>query len=724
MNLNKKFKKIIIYIISAFIISILSITTYVYFPKKLDSFDNILRDYMFTIRGPIPNSQNIVIVDLDDKSLQEIGQWPWSRNIVAKMIENLTKNGAGIIGLDILFAEQDRSSPHTLIDKTNLDKTNIILPNYDEMLASTIASSPVILGYQFQFNDENYSTTKSPQIPAIFIEKNRNFQDKDYVLNAKGTLLNIPIIQDNAYSSGFFNNIPDPSGTIRSVPLIMRYDLELYPSLALEVLRTALGIKQVIIDYDEIGVKNITLGDYTIPTDRYGRLLINYRGGEKNFQYISAVDILNNKFDKKDIENKIVLIGTTAAGLQDLRSTPYDSVFPGIEIHANVIDNILTKDFLHKPAWADGANIVHIIVIAFFLIFLLGFTKASQIAFIVLGFIASGSYLLYFLLFSEGIVLNLFFPLVVTIISTITALIIDYFLETKQTALIKEKFANKVSSKVMEDILKNEENALQATSKEITIFFSDIRSFTNISESMPNAKVLIDYLNQYMNPMTEIIIKKEGTVDKYIGDAIMAYWNAPLDVQNHQDKALQAAIEQIQYLKILNNKFQQKNLPAIDIGIGVNCGNAIVGEMGSLIRNDYTVIGDPINLGSRLESLCKTYGAKIIISQYIKNALQKDYIIRDLDIVRVKGKKEPIKIYEVHTDDLKEIIKDELKFFKEALNLYRDSNFNIALEKFQRLQKKENLVNEKVVLLYIERCKKFIQTPPQNFDGVYTYTTK
>jgi len=332
--------------------------------------------------------------------------------------------------------------------------------------------------------------------------------------------------------------------------------------------------------------------------------------------------------------------------------------------------------------------------------------------------------MLYYLLFYEGIVLNLFFPLFVTLISTISALIIDYFLETKQTMLIKEKFANKVSSKVMDDILKNENNALQATSKEITIFFSDIRSFTNISESMPNAKVLIDYLNQYMNPMTEIIIKKEGTIDKYIGDAIMAYWNAPIDVQNHQDKALQAAIEQIEYLTILNKSLQEKNMPLIDIGIGLNCGTAVVGEMGSLIRSDYTVIGDSINLGSRLESLCKSYGAKIIISQHMKDALKEEYIIRDLDFVRVKGKKEPINIYEVHTNTLKGVIEEELELFHKALILYRDSKFPEALQVFKELKNLDSTINKKAVELYIQRSEEFIQTPPINFDGVYTYTTK
>jgi len=725
MKLNKKTSKFLLYLTSALLISILSTISYTYFPKKLVTLDNIMRDYLFTIRGPIEDSKNVVIIDLDDKALQTIGQWPWSRDIVAKLLENLTDAGAGIIGLDIVFAENDRSSPHTLQKKLNyqLDKS-IILPNYDEQLASVIANSPVILGYQFQFSDEDYATTKVPQIPAIFIEKNKNLEIEDFVLNAHGTLLNIPIIQDYAYSSGFFNNIPDISGVIRTVPLIIRYDYGLYPSLALEVIRSALAVKKVIVNYDNANVEHIIVGDYNIPTDRYGRITVNYRGGEKSFKYISALDILNQTFDKKDIEGKILLIGTTAAGLQDLRATPFDSVYPGVEVHANVIDNILTEDFLEKPSWIDGANIIHIIFLVFFIIFLFGFIKDSKASAIIFIFLCLDSYFLYYMMFDVGIILNLFFPLAVAVLSIITALVLNYFLEAKQSAMIKAKFANKVSSKVMEDILQNDTNALQAVSKEITVFFSDVRNFTNISEAMPTAQVLIDYLNQYMNPMTDIIIKQEGTIDKYIGDAIMAYWNAPVDIKNHQDKALQAAIEQIEYLDILNVKLEKENFPLIDIGIGLNCGTAVVGEMGSLARSDYTIIGDPVNLGARLESLCKGYGAKIIISQYIKDALKEKYIIRDLDLVRVKGKTEPIAIYEVHINKLKNIIDDELDKFHEALYHYRDGNFEEALQKFKRLETKENITNIKAVQLYINRCEEYIKNPPKDFDGVYTYTTK
>jgi adenylate cyclase len=261
--------------------------------------------------------------------------------------------------------------------------------------------------------------------------------------------------------------------------------------------------------------------------------------------------------------------------------------------------------------------------------------------------------------------------------------------------------------------------------KEVTIFFSDIRGFTQISEKMPNAKDLIKYLNEYMEPMSNIITKYEGTIDKYIGDSIMAYWNAPANVENHADKALNAALYQLKNLKILNKKFKQHNQPTLDISIGLNTGLAIVGEMGSQKRSDYTVIGDTINLGSRLESLCKFYDSKINISNYTKEKLTKTYIFRFLDLVKVKGKEKPVEIWEVLDKGVATgELKDELDTYHKAINLYKKSNFKNALELFEKLDENSNKTSQKIYQLYIQRCKEFIKTPPIDFDGVYEHTTK
>ncbi|WP_321470891.1 adenylate/guanylate cyclase domain-containing protein [Halarcobacter sp.] len=695
---------------------------YINFDKLPNSFDNKLRDYFFTIRGEVSNNDNVVIVDIDEESLKEVGQWPWSRPKVAELLERITLANAAIIGFDVVFAEPDKSSPHSVFKKYDLNIENP--PNYDLILGQTISQTPTILGYVFKFNSKNKKNKNAPSIPAIFIEKNKKLGE-DYLLKAKDVILNVPEIQENSYSSGFFNNIPDESGVVRSVPLVISYNDVIYPSLSLEIMRIATKSKKVIINYDEFGVQNIVLNNIKIPTDRYGRLLVNYKGGSKNYKYYSAKDILNEKISTKELENKIVLIGTSAVGLLDLRATPFNSVYPGVEVHANVIDNILESDFIYKPSWADGANIVLIFVLSILTVLLITYTPFWLNPIITTILLAVTLIALY-KLFLTGLVLNILFPLLSIVTAAILVTLYDYFYEIKKEEAIKKKFASKVSKSVMDNLLKNmDNNEFQAEEKEVTIFFSDIRGFTNISEEMSNAKKLIEYLNQYMEPMSNIITKYEGTIDKYIGDAIMAYWNAPADVENHADKAVKASLEQISELNILNKKLKESNYPLIDIGIGLNTGKAIVGEMGSSGRSDYTVIGDPINLGSRLESLCKFYDSKLNISNFTKDKLEENYIFRFLDLVQVKGKKEPIEIWQVISQgEIEDSLKKELDDYNNAIRLYKNKQFEEALKIFQSLEGNKEKANKKIYKIYISRCEEFIKNPPEKFNGVFEHQIK
>lgn len=722
MILNKKIKKFSIYFVLSLSLSIFLSAIYIFFPSLPDSLDNRLRDYLFTIRGELPHNQNVVIVDIDETSIKSLGQWPWSRDKLAKILENLTLANVGIVGLDIVFAEEDRTSPHKILQDLKIYKKDV--PNYDLEFANIVENSPVILGYQFDLVKKDNVNAKVPQIPAIFIEKDKP-QDKSYLIEAYNTILNIPQIQDKAYSSGFFNNIPDDTGIIRSVPLVISYDDTIYPSLALEVIRVINGTQKVVVQYDENGISNIVLDDISIPTDRYGRMLINFRGAERSFKYISAIDIYNNSFDKSEIDGKIVLIGTSAAGLFDLRATPFDSIFPGVEVHANIIDNILMQDFIYKASWLDGANILIIFVLSIIIVMLTTYTTFWANPIIFISFSTSYLFLVYNLLFDYGIVLNILFPIATVLIASIMTTLFDYFYNIKKEEAIKAKFASKVSKNVMDDILKNiDKNEFSAKSKEVTIFFSDIRGFTNISEKL-DAKELISFLNRYMQPMSEIIIKYQGTIDKFIGDAIMAYWNAPIDIKNHCDLALKASLEQLEVLEKLNVELQKENLPKIDIGIGLNTGTVIVGEMGSSLRSDYTVIGDTINLGSRVESLCKYYDSKLNISNFTKDKLQEEYIFRFLDLVKVKGKNEPVEIWQVlGKGEAKESLKEELDLYHKAIEFYKNSDFINALEIFESLENNENKTNKNIYKIYITRCKEFIKTPPKNFDGVYEHTTK
>ncbi len=747
--MNKHFKKFLFYFLLALSTFVVLFYFYTYIPKTLNSFDNRLRDYMFILRGEVEDSKNIVIIDLDNKSLKEVGQWPWSRDTVSDLLINLTNAGVGLVGFDIVFAEEDRTNPTKIIEKYHISTTKEI-PDNDKYFASIISQTPTILGYQFQLSRDDFAEQRTPDIPAIFIEKNLTEYNKDLVINAFGTILNLPIIQQSSYSSGFFNNVPDESGVVRSVPLIIKYNEQIYPSLALEIIRVISDIKKVFINYDENGVINIQLGDFIIPTDRYGRSIVNFRGGAKSFQYISAVDILNNNFNKKDIEGKIAIIGTSAAGLLDLRATPFESVYPGVEVHANIIDNILTKDFISKPSWVDGLNILHIFLLGFIIIMLIAYLPLSIALTIIAIVTMLDIYLIFVSLFTYGLILNILFPILTIILTSISAITLNYFLEQKQTKAIKNKFASKVSKEVMESLLANpEDTSFAANTREVTVFFSDVRGFTNISEAMPNAKILIEFMNEYMDPMTDIIINQHGTIDKFIGDAIMAYWNAPGDVPDHPQRAVNATLEQLHYLDTLNKKLEaderfkavvqmskELNIPIVDIGIGLNTGEVIAGEMGSSQRSDYTVIGDPINLGARLESLCKFYNSKCNISNFTKERLPQDeYIFRFLDLVTVKGKKEPIEIWQIidyNRDESmhklykvsKERLNEELELYHHAVELYKKSNFKEALEIFTTLNNWEDKTNKNIYRIYIERCEHYIEEPPKNFNGVFVHTTK
>ena len=743
---KKLSKKFFLYSFVAICIGILVSVFNIYYPSAVKSFDNKLKDYMFIYRGIEKDSQSIVIIDIDEESLKELGQWPWPRNKIAQILENLTASGVGVIGFDIVFAEVDQSSPHKVLKDFNIKAVNI--PNYDDIFNTVVSQTPTVLGYQFELEDKKFIKKEDLNIPALIIEKNKNV-GQDMLINAKGTILNHPTLQDSAYTSGFFNNIPDDNGIVRSVPMVIRYDDQLFPSLALEIIRVSSGINKVFVNYSELGVENIQIGDFIIPTDRHGRLVINYRGPTKTFKYISAIDIYNGLFDTTDIEGKVAIIGTSAAGLNDLRAIPFESVYPGVEVHANAIDNILTGDFLSRPNWVDGANLIVIFLIAILATILVTFTPFWFNPIVLFSFIGMILFASFQTLFHYGIIVNTILPLMTVILSILVATFLDYMFEVKNEAIIKKKFASKVSKDVMESLLENpESNVFSANSKEITVFFSDVRGFTNISEAMPSAQVLIEFMNEYMDPMTDIIIKEEGTVDKFIGDAIMAYWNAPGDVKNHADKALIATLNQLHAIKKLNEKLRNdprfkdvvkmsdnQGIPIIDIGVGLNTGVAIAGEMGSSQRSDYTVMGDPINLGARLESLCKYYGSKCNISEFTKHQLTGDYIYRSLDLVLVKGKSKPVQIWQVIDYDnidnseklfsvTREELDDELATYHRALDMYQGAFFKDALIVFKSLDVNSDKTNDKIYKIYIERCEYYIEFPPENFNGVFVHTTK
>jgi adenylate cyclase len=669
-------------------------------PESLTKFNNNFIDMFFNIRGELPVDERIAIIDIDEKSLGELGQWPWSRDTIATILDNLNSAGVGAIGLDMVFAEKDRTGEEN-----------------DKILATTLARTPTILGFVLDF--EQGLGKEAPKIPVSYIKEN---EMPGFIPEAVGVVPNLKVMQESAYSSGFFNMFPDVDGIVRYVPMVFEYKGQIYPSLSFEMMRAAIGEDTVFIEYDGQGVQTISFGGMNIPTDKFGRLFVNYRGAGFSYPYISALDIYNNTFEKKEIEGKMVLLGTSASGLKDIRHSPYDTAIPGVEIHANVLDNLMNETYLKSPSYEYWINSPLIFFSALLLGFMLSRLSAlMSILFSVLyiiGLMAG----LYYVMFELGLVLNVIYPILTVLTTLIVLFFVNYYIENKQKQVIIDKFSRKVSPAVANELIKSGQLEFQGSTREVTIFFSDVRSFTTISESFESAYGLIQYLNEYMSPMSEIIIESGGTIDKYIGDAIMAYWNAPLDVEEHADRAVMASIKQIEALDPLNEKLLKESKPRIEIGIGLHTGEAVVGEMGSMGRSDYTIIGDNVNLGSRIEGLCKPYGAKILISETTHAQLKGTYKIRFVDNVTVKGKERPVKLYEVlGSGSFSSAEQKELHVYDKAHALYDKEEYAKAKEVFELLNERRP---HKLYAMYAERCQQLVDGEVKMENGVFKHVTK
>ena len=700
--------------LGALLVIVVTSWVYLMLPQSFFSLDNRLRDFLFLLRGPQPHSGRIVIVDIDEKSLREQGQWPWSRKKMARLIEYLTWAEAGIIGMDMVFAEPDRTSPRRLLDELGLE--NLGAEDYDEIFAETLAVSPVVGGYFFLF--EPTPETRTPLVPMICIEHGAANR---FIPEASGIVLNTPVIQDAYYSSGFFNNLPDEGGMTRHVPLFMRYDGQLYPSLAMEMFRLYKGADSLHINNTETGVSSVELGELQIPTDRFGRLSVNFRGAGRHFPYISATHILSGDFDPEAIAGKFVLVGVSALGLFDMRATPFDDASPGVEVHANAIDNLLRGDWIYRAEDGEVWDLLIIIAVVSFVFAVFPRVKLWLILPLFLVTVAALHYFYAVMLFYEGMILNMIFPLIALVAALVVVLVGEYIVTFRQKQLITNAFSKKVSPAVMGELIEHADADLFApVERDVTVFFSDIRSFTNISEAMESPSRVIRLLNRYMTPMVDLIVKEHGTVDKFIGDAIMAYWNAPNLVEAHADKAVRSALEQIERLESFNEQLQKEFGVSVRIGIGINSGVVTIGEMGSEGRSDYTIIGDHVNLASRLEGLNKLYGSTIIISEHTKALLEGMYPMRPLDIVRVKGKSQAVEIYEV-LPPFADAKHATLEAYLEALGLYRDGETAAALEAFEKLLEVDP---DPLYTLYAERCRHLLAHPEEPFDVVETRLNK
>ena len=711
-------------------------------PVFLETLDNRLTDTMFRWRGTVKPNQPIVIVDIDEKSLRAIGQWPWPRNTVARLIKNLDAGGARVIGLDIVFAEADRTSPKNFIDELH-QLLPVQLPlktltelkaretlDHDLALGKALAATPSILGYVFQIQDDGLKNQEDIPFPSgvtHLVPSSTRYADIS-LLQAYRAITNVVSVA-KGQSEGFFNVFPDSAGTVRKVPLFMMMDETPYPSLALEILRLGLGARETTIQISRQGqtrprdILGVEVASTFIPTDEKGQITINFRGPNQTYPYLSAVDILEGR-DLTRVKDKFVLVGTSAAGLLDLRATPFSNIFPGVEVQATIIDNILSHDpFTHDIFSEIG------ITYALLLIGGLGLSALLAYASPLLG--GLGGLLLmvatiagnYFFFFSHNQMIGISYPLLTILAIFLVVTLFNYFFEGQKKRFISSAFGFYVSPQIVHQLMEHPERlSLRGELKNLSVLFSDIQDFTTISEKI-SSEELGRFMNEYLTAMSRIILESKGTVDKFIGDAIMAIWGAPLEDANHAANCVRAALKMTTELETLRAGWKERGLPDIKIRIGINTGIMSVGNFGSNQRFDYTVMGDNVNLASRLEGSNKTYGTSIIISEYTQAALGEGFSCRFLDLVRVKGKERPVRIYEPLCEGAPEQkLKMATEAFAEALRHYANREFQEAAGIILTLSKATRL---QIYDLYLDRIAHFtINPPPKDWDGVFTFTSK
>lgn len=711
------------------------------FVEHLSSF---IHDYRVRLTMPRTLDDRIVIVDIDEKSLKEEGRWPWGRDRLAVLMDKLfDKYGVAVVGFDIVFAERDESSGLKVLQKLGQNQLkgdlsfqatlSHIRPQleYDSLFADKIKNRKVVLGYYLNNQKDRYASGRLPEptFPAGFF-KGHAIQFTTW--NGYGA--NLPELQQAAASAGHMNPLVDFDGRVRRVPMLIEYDGAYYESLALAMVRTLLSPTRLLPGYAEVqtggyaGLEWLELeaagGRLKIPVDDEGATFVPYRGGAGSFPYVSITDVLHDRADPAQLKDKIILVGTTAPGLLDLRATPVAEVYPGVEVHASMISGILDQNLKEQPAYMLGAEVVWLLLVGIALSLLLPLLSPAK------AILAS----IFMFITTTGLSLvawqhaNILMPVANSLVMITLLFALDmsfgYFVESRTKRLITGLFGQYVPSELVEEMAKHPESvSMEGESREMTILFSDVRGFTTISEGL-DPKELSLLMNEFLTPLSRVIYKHRGTIDKYMGDCIMAFWGAPLPDKDHAHNAILAGIEMLAALQALQPSFRERGWPEIQVGVGINTGRVSVGNMGSEVRVAYTVMGDEVNLASRLEGITKQYGVGIIVGENTRN-LVTDFLYRELDHVRVKGKDKPVAIYEplALLSEASKSLQDEVKLFHEVRRLYRKQDWDQAELQLMNLQRMSS--ETALYGIYTERVIYFRNNPPEtDWDGVFVFQAK
>jgi adenylate cyclase len=715
----------------------------------LQRLDDVIYDARLRATMPKTLDDRIVIVDLDEKSLAEVGRWPWGRNRMAELVDELfDRQKALVLGFDIVFAEPDESSglkrlrqlaQAELKDQPGFaDKLAQLQGtlDYDSSFARAMHKRPVVLGYYLTSERGGLTSGLLPE-PVMQKESLRGRPIKFTSWTGFGS--NIEQLAKAAPMAGFFNPIVDTDGVVRAVPLLAEYKDQYYESLGLAMFRLLVGLPSVepgfpperfLSRYHGLDNIRLRLGDKSlaVPVAEGVTTLVPFRGpggvSGGSFKYVSAADVLARRLAPESLKGKIVLVGTTAPGLQDLRVTPVGEAYAGVETHANLISGLMDNRIAVKPDYALGYDVAILVIAGLTLAFALPLLSAPRAVLLSLVVIAAIFALNSWLYLGAGLVM----PLAAALVMAITAFALNmsygYFVESRSKRELANLFGSYVPPELVDEMLKDPASySMKATSKELTVMFCDMRGFTKMSEGMEPTK-LQELLNGVFSRLTDLIRSNRGTIDKYMGDCVMAFWGAPVDIPEHAHLAVKAAIEMAGAVHQVNEEHRAKGVPEIGIGIGLNTGAMCVGDMGSNIRLAYTVIGDSVNLGSRLEGLSKIYGVEIVVSETTRK-LAPEYAWQELDRVRVKGKEQAVAIFcpVAPARTLEKARQDELKVWNTFLKAYRAQDWeqcDVLMLNLQRMDAKKYLYE-----LYSERVASMRVLPfDPEWDGATNFETK
>jgi adenylate cyclase len=716
----------------------------------IQRLDDIIYDARLRATMPKTLDDRIVIVDIDEKSLAEVGRWPWGRNKMATLVDELfVRQKATILGFDVVFAEADESSglkrlnelarnelkdQSAFVDKLQGLQTSL---DYDAAFAKSLEKRPIVLGYYLTSDRDGRA---SGTLPAPVMSKEALQGRPIGFTSWSGYGSNIEQLAKAAPVAGHFNPVSERDGVVRSLPLIAEYKGMYFESLSLAMFRMLAGSPEVAPGFPRDwflarnyhGLESIQLkmGSRTlaIPVDQNVSILVPYRGygGPKNgsFKYISAADLLSKALPPETLRDKIVLMGTTAPGLQDIRTAPVGESFPGVEAHANVISGLLDGRVLVKPDYAVGYDVVMLVLAGLVLAVTLPLLSASRAMMLSAGVFVVLVGMNFWLYSSFGLVLPLAAALTMGAAAFALNMSYGYFVESRSKRELANLFGTYVPPELVDEMVKDPDSYnMKASNKELTVMFCDMRGFTKMSEQMEPIK-LQELLNEVFSRLTSLIRANRGTIDKYMGDCVMAFWGAPVESPDHAHLAVKSAMEMASAIRDINKEHRDKGIPEIGIGIGLNTGMMCVGDMGSNTRRAYTVIGDAVNLGSRLEGLSKAYSVDIVVSESTRK-LAPEYVWQELDKVRVKGKEQAVSIFYplAPAGRVGPEVLAELKTWASFIKSYRGQEWDqsdVQLINLQRANAKKYLYQ-----LYSERVASMRMLPfDPEWDGATNYDTK